>query len=99
MFGFFKRKKKNEIVIDNSEINVDSDPIEVFMNSSKDKYGELYYKNGCYTYIIMEKLFDDYEGHMHYYWCPAQAPASFFDTKEKAIEGIMSIIESKEMEW
>ncbi len=96
MLCIFKRKKKDDFVTSNPEIDVDSDLIEVFMNSSEDKCGELYYKKGCFTYIIIEKLFDDYEGNMHYYWCPAQTSASFFDSKEKAIEEIMSIIESKE---
>ncbi len=96
MLGIFKRKKKDKNVINNPEINVDFEPIEVFMNSCEDKCGELYYKNGCFTYLIMEKTFDDYDGNMHYYWGPAKTSASFFDTKEKAIDEIMSIIESKE---
>lgn len=66
------------------------------MNSSKDKCGELYYKNGCFAYIILEKLFDDYEGHIRFYWTHAKSSASFFDTKEKAIAKIMSIIEPHE---
>ncbi len=76
-----------------SSTSYDSTPTETFMNSRKDKCGELYYKNGCFTYVVMEKLFDDYEGHRHYYWSPAQTPASFFDTKEKAVEEILSEIE------
>ena len=97
MFGFFKRKKKDKFETDNFEINIDIDiePIEVFMNSSEDKCGELYYKNGYYTYKIIEKLTDDYEGKIHYYWCPTQTAASFFDTREKAIEEIMSNINVK----
>ena len=91
IFDLFK-KKKDEFELVDTEINIDSESIEVFMNESENKCGELYFKNGCYTFKIIEKLSEDYEGRIHYYWCPAQATASFFDTKEKAIKEIMSII-------
>ncbi len=96
MFEFLKRKKQGEKLTDNPEITVETEPIEVFMNSREDKCGELYYKNGCFSYLITEKLFDDFEGRIRYYWCPVQTTASFFDTREKAIAEIMTIIETKE---
>ena len=90
LFDLFK--KKNEFKFVDTENSIDLEPIEVFMNESENKCGELYFKNGCYTFKIIEKLSEDYEGRIHYYWCPAQATASFFDTKEKAIKEIMYII-------
>ncbi len=91
IFDLFK-KKKDEFEFFDTEIIIDSEPIEVFMNESENKCGELYCKNDCYTYKIIEKLSDDYEGRISYYWCPTQTTASFFDTKEKAIKEILSII-------
>lgn len=41
------------------------------------------------------KLSDDYEERIHYYWCPKQTTASFYDTKEKAIKEIMLIIKER----
>lgn len=96
MLGIFKRKRKKELEKNISEIDVVSEPIEVIMNRDEDKCGEVYYRNGYFTYIIMEKLFDDFEGNKHYYWCPAKTSVSFFNTKEKAIKEIMSVIESEE---
>ena len=92
--GIFDLFKKNKDVCEfiNTETNVDEEPIEVFMNENENKCGELYYKNGYYTYEIIEKLSDDYEGRINYYWCPVKTTASFFDTKEKAIKEIMYII-------
>lgn len=94
MFSFFKRKNKDISESNNSEVSLDTDvePIEVFTNSSENKRGELYYKNGYYTYKIIEKLSDNYEGEIYYYWCPILTTASFFDTKDKAIKEILSII-------
>ena len=93
MFDFLKRRKKK----DDFEINIPEaytylEPIETFMNNNEDKCGELYYKNGYFTYKILEKLIDDYDGKEYYYWTPAQTTASFFDTREKAIEEIISVI-------
>lgn len=45
--------------------------------------------------MIEEKQCDDIEGKVYYYWCPCTYTASYFDTREKAIEDIMSIIERK----
>ena len=98
MFDFFRRRKRriDDFETNTSERCIDLEPIETFMNSSEDKCGELYCKNGCFTYIIMEKLIEDYNGSEYHYWSPAQTTASFFDTREKAIDSIMSIIEEKE---
>lgn len=91
LFDLFK-KKKDEFEFIETEINIDSEPLEVFMNESENKCGELYYKNGYYTYKIIEKLSDNFEGAIYYYWCPTLTTASFFDTKDKAIKEILSII-------
>ena len=93
MFKIFKRKKKNENTMIDTGANAYLEPIEVFMNESKNKCGELYFKNGCFTFTISEKLFDDYEGCVRYYWTPVNSSSSFFDTREKAVAEIMSIIE------
>ena len=76
-------------------VTADPEAIEIFVNSNKDKFAELYYKNGSYTYTIEEKHCDDFQGEFHYYWCPGTYTASFFDTKEKAIDKILSIIEPR----
>lgn len=83
-------------VIQGLEPSVTADPeaIEIFINSDKEKFAELYYKNGGYTYTIEEKHCDDLE-EKEYYWCPGIYTASYFDTREKAIEDIISIIERK----
>ena len=74
-------------------VTADPEAIEIFINSDKDKFAELYYKNKGYTYMIAEKHYDDYEE--KYYWCPGTYTASYFDTRERAIEDIISIIERK----
>lgn len=76
-------------------VTANPEDIEIFVNSDKDKFAELYYKNGGYTYTIEEKLCDDFEGKVYYYWCPGTYTASYFDTREKAIQSIISIIERK----
>lgn len=94
-----KLKNKEDINSDNTykipflepEVTADSEAIELFVNTSKDKFAELYYKYDGYTYYITEKRFDEYDD--NYYWCPAMYTASYFDTREKAIAEIMSIIE------
>ncbi len=98
--GFCRNKKYNTFSNGNNAIpglepSVSADPeaIEIFISSDKDKFAELYYKNGGYTYTIEEKRFDEFEGQRHYYWCPGTYSASFFDTREKAIEDILSTIE------
>ena len=53
LFDLFK-KKKDEFEFIETEINIDSEPLEVFMNESENKCGELYCKNGCYTYKILK---------------------------------------------
>ncbi len=107
LLGLFRYKKEEVIPNGNDTIQGDviqgldplvtADPeaIEIFINSDKDKFAELYYKNGGYTYMIEEKQCDDIEGKVYYYWCPCTYTASYFDTREKAIEDIMSIIERK----
>lgn len=72
-------------------VTADPEAIEVFINSDKDKFAELYYKNKGYTYVILEKHYDDCEE--KYYWCPGTYTTTYFDTREKAIEDIISIIE------
>lgn len=97
------RNKKEDIIPNTDNIiqglepsvTVNPEAIEVFINSDKDKFAELYYKNGGYTYMIEEKHCDDFEGKVYYYWCPGTYTASYFDTREKAIEDIISIIERK----
>lgn len=98
IFDLFKNKD-NTIPDENRAIpglepSVTADPeaIEIFINSAKDKFAELYYKNGGWTYTIEEKHIDDYDG-KYAYWCPGQYTASFFDTREKAIADILSILE------
>ncbi len=59
------------------------------------KYAELYYKNGVFTYQISEKFSEEFDGNIRYYWCPTTQTASFFDTREKAIKEILSIIEPR----
>lgn len=97
--------KKTETIIQNIILNneahdynanTDPKPIEVFTNSENTKSVELYYKNDTFTYTVFEKLSDNYEGSVIYYWCPTSQTASFFDTKEKAIAEIKSIIEAEE---
>lgn len=65
----------------------DNDAIEV-IDISEDWYIEIFKKNNVYTYIIMEKDFDEYDGRYHYYWTPSvkTAPSGFYDTKEKAVQ-------------
>lgn len=97
------RDKKEDTILNKNYIiqgleplvTADSEAIEIFVNSDKDKFAELYYKNGSYTYMIEEKHCDDFEGKAYYYWCPGTYTASFFDTKEKAIDEILSIIEPR----
>ena len=91
----FLKKIIDKIKTNNSKIDIENEPLEVFMNERENKCVELYYKNGCYTYEIFEKLSDDYEGRIQYYWCPKQTTASFYDTKEKAIKEIMLIIKER----
>lgn len=76
-------------------VAADPEAIEIFINSDKDKFAELYYRHGSYTYAIEEKHCDDFEGKELCYWCPGTYTASYFDTREKAIENILSIIERK----
>lgn len=102
LLGFCRSKKQNAVPNENHAIpglepSVSADPeaIEIFINSDGNKFAELYYKNGGYTYTIEEKRFDEFEGQRHYYWCPATYTASFFDTREKAIEDILSTIEQQ----
>ncbi len=76
-------------------VTANPEAIEIFINSDKDKFAELYYRHGNYTYTIEEKHCDDFEGKELYYWCPGTYTASCFDTREKAIENILSIIERK----
>lgn len=68
----------------------DSDAIEV-IDFSDDWYIEIFEKNNVYTYVIMEKDFDEYDGRYHYYWTPSvkTAPSGFYDTKDKAVNAAM----------
>lgn len=107
LLGLCRDKKETEISNGNDAIqgdviqglvpliSADPEAIEVFINSDKDKFAELYYKNGVYTYTIEEKHCDDFEGKAYYYWNPGTYTASYFDTREKAIKDIISIIERK----
>ena len=94
MFNFFKKKKKKEDT-NEAEIVIDPNAIEIFINSDKNKYAELYYKNGVFTYQISEKFSEEFDGNNCYYWCPTTQSVSFFDTREKAIKEILSIIEPR----
>lgn len=95
--------KKEDTVLNKNDIIqgleplviADPEAIEIFINSNKDKFAELYYKNGSYSFKIEEKHCDDFEGKVCYYWCPGTYTASFFDTKEKAIDEILSLIEPR----
>ena len=56
-----------------------------------DKYIEIYEKSGVFTFTIWHTEYDDYYG-MHY-WTPIdKGTASFFDTKEKAIEAAKEML-------
>lgn len=99
---FFKKKKvikenlNPNIAKVEPKITVDPDALEVFINSNEDKYAELFFENGVYTYTIFEKSFDDFEGNIFYYWLPSSNYGGYFDTREKAIKEIVSYIECEE---
>ena len=94
MLNFFKKKEKKEDT-NEPEISIDPNAIEIFINSDNNKYAELYCKNGIFTYQISEKFSEEFDGNIHYYWCPTTQSVSFFDTREKAIKEILSIIEPR----
>lgn len=88
-----KNPKQVSAVVINSAIDVDPNVIEVIVNDSEDKCAEIICKNGCFTYRVKEKLFDDYDGQIYWYWAVMPNTASFFDTKEKAVEEALSVIQ------
>lgn len=69
------------------------DAIEV-IDISEDLYIEIYKKNNMYSYVIMEKDFDEYDGMLYYYWTPSvkTAPSGFYDTKDKAVKSAMETL-------
>lgn len=68
----------------------EDDAIEV-IDISENLYVEIYEKNNVYSYVIMEKDFDEYEGRYHYYWTVSEkyARSGFYDTKDKAVQAAM----------
>lgn len=102
LLGLLRDKKEAAIpnkdnVIQGLEPVVTADPeaMEVFINSDKDRFAELYYEHGGYTYTMMEKHSDDSDGTAGSYWCPGTYTASYFDTREKAVRDILSRMEGK----
>lgn len=71
----------------------DDDAIEV-IDISEDCYIEIFEKNNVYTYVIIEKDFDEYDGRYYYYWTESEkyARSGFYDTKEKAVQSAMEIL-------
>lgn len=94
LFPMFRPKALSPLPTTDPEICPDPDALEVFINEKRDKYAELYCRNGIFTYMIHEKCVDDYYGPQYYYWCPAATPASFFGSREVAVQEIRSILGS-----
>lgn len=67
------------------------DPNAIEVIKIADKYIEIYEKSSVYTFTIWHTDYDDYYG--MYYWVPIDnGAASFFDTKEKAVEAAREIL-------
>lgn len=62
------------------------DPTAIYSTVLGDNiYFEIFKKNGVFSYVIMIKTYDDYDG-MYYWTAYDNGTLSLFDTKEKAIE-------------
>lgn len=92
LFRFFGKKSSPPAPTTDPEICPDPEALEVFINDKRDKYAELFCRNGIFTYMIHEKCVDDYYGPQYYYWCPAATTISFFGSRDAAVQEIFSII-------
>lgn len=91
-FRIFRKKPPSPPPTTDPEICPDPEALEVFINDNRDKYAELYCSNGTFTYLIHEKCVDDYYGPQYYYWCPVSTNASFFGSREAAVQEILSFL-------
>ncbi len=65
----------------------DSDAIAIIKSDDKNKYIEIFEKDGVFKYCVTQKCLEEYDGAKYYYWCPVNTGScSFYDTKEKAID-------------
>lgn len=72
------------------------DAIEV-IDINEDCYIEILKNNKAYTYVVMEKDFDEFDGNYYYYWAPSTKAllSGFYDTKDKAIQSAMEFLNNK----
>lgn len=89
----FEYDKSKGCFINSPPKTPDDDAIDV-IDISENLYVEIYEKNNVYSYIIMEKDFDEYEGRYHYYWTVSEnyAHSGFYDTKDKAVQSAMEVL-------
>lgn len=92
----FRYEKSKGCFINIPPKTPDNNAIEV-IDFSDDWYIEIFEKNNVFTYVIMEKDFDEYDGRYYYYWTPSvkTAPSGFYDTKDKAVQSAIEILKHR----